>query len=78
MAAGSASRAALSFIEKAIKQNSIVVFSRSTCPFCSLAKQVLQDAGAKNMKVYELDGKEHRENGPEIQVSEYELKFDLN
>ena len=73
MAAGG-SKVALTFIERAIKMNSVVVFSRITCPFCSSAKQVLQEAGVKDMKVYELDSHEHTENGPDIQVCRICLK----
>ncbi|XP_033111376.1 glutaredoxin-C8-like [Anneissia japonica] len=40
-----------------IKANSIMVFSKSTCPFCLMAKSVLKDAGAKNMTVLEIENR---------------------
>lgn len=29
-----------------IDENAVVVFSKTTCPFCSASKKLLQDAGA--------------------------------
>ena len=58
-------RAALSFIESAIKKHNVVVFSKTTCPFSILAKKILTEAGVQDMQVYEI---ERREDGPEIQV----------
>ena len=61
----SASRAALSLIESAIKKHNVVVFSKTTCPFSVLAKRILSEAGVEEMKVYEI---EQRQDGAEIQV----------
>ena len=61
----SASRAALSLIESAIKKHNVVVFSKTTCPFSVLAKRILSEAGVEEMKVYEI---EQRQDGTEIQV----------
>ncbi|XP_068700858.1 uncharacterized protein [Montipora foliosa] len=57
-------RAALSFIESAIKKHNVVVFSKTTCPFSILAKKILTEAGVQDMQVYEI---ERRKDGPEIQ-----------
>ena len=61
----SATRAALSLIESAIKKHNVVVFSKATCPFSVLAKRILSEAGVEEMKVYEI---EQRQDGAEIQV----------
>ena len=58
-------RAAVTFIESAIKKHNVVVFSKTTCPFSILAKRILAEAGVEDMKVYEI---ERREDGREIQV----------
>lgn len=59
-----AARVALSFVEKAIKSHNVVVFSKTTCPFCIMAKQTLSEAGIQKMQVYEI---ETREDGADIQ-----------
>ena len=61
----SAARAARSFIETAIKNHNVVVFSKTTCPFSILAKRILSEVGVQEMQVYEI---ERREDGREIQV----------
>ena len=61
----SATRAALSLIESAIKKHNVVVFSKTTCPFSVLAKRILNEAGVEEMKVYEI---EQRQDAAEIQV----------
>ena len=58
-------RAALSFVESAVKTHKVVVFSKTTCPFSILAKKILTEAGVQDMKVFEI---ERREDAPEIQV----------
>ena len=42
------------FVDKQIKENKVVVFSKSYCPFCRMAKDALNAAGAK-FTVFELD-----------------------
>ncbi|CAH3046231.1 unnamed protein product [Porites evermanni] len=66
----SASRAALSLIESAIKKHNVVVFSKTTCPFSVLAKRILSEAGVEEMKVYEI---EQRQDAAEIQQSNFLL-----
>jgi len=61
----SAVRTARAFIEKAIKDHNVVVFSKTACPFSILAKRILSEVGVQEMQVYEI---ERREDGQEIQV----------
>lgn len=40
--------------QEMVTQNCVVIFSKSTCPFCKMAKNVFNEIGA-NYKVIELD-----------------------
>ncbi|KAM3965761.1 uncharacterized protein ACR2FA_000087 [Aphomia sociella] len=51
------------FIKTAITQDKVVVFSKSYCPYCKLAKDVFQKV-KQPIKVYELD---QRDDGDVIQ-----------
>ncbi|XP_059052673.1 uncharacterized protein LOC131847203 [Achroia grisella] len=51
------------FIKTAISQDKVVVFSKSYCPYCKLAKDVFNKV-KQPIKVYELD---HRDDGDVIQ-----------
>ncbi|XP_045451709.1 glutaredoxin-C4-like [Melitaea cinxia] len=51
------------FIKEAISQEKVVVFSKTYCPYCTLAKDVFSKI-KQPIKVYELD---QRDDGPEIQ-----------
>ncbi|VVD01191.1 uncharacterized protein LOC126977549 [Leptidea sinapis] len=51
------------FIKGAVAQDKVVVFSKSYCPYCKLAKDVFVKV-KQPIKVYELD---EREDGNEIQ-----------
>ena len=42
------------FVDESIKENKVMVFSKSTCPFCVMAKRTLDNTGAE-YKVVELD-----------------------
>lgn len=42
------------FIESTVKDNAVVVFSKSYCPYCKATKRTLAGLNAK-AKVYELD-----------------------
>lgn len=53
-------------VGKLLRSNKLVVFSKTFCPFCKLAKSILREAGVSEMKVVELDEIEHGDN---IQVS---------
>ena len=46
-----------------IKENKVIVFSKSYCPHCTRAKALLKNGGVKH-KVVELDQKE---NGSKMQ-----------
>lgn len=45
----------ISFVDQAISSNAVVVFSKTYCPYCAKAKKALADAGAKDVKVFELN-----------------------
>ena len=48
-----------------IEAHRVMVFSKSTCPFCLLAKDTLREAGLRDFKVLEI---EQRADAQEIQV----------
>ncbi|ROV89991.1 hypothetical protein VPNG_10010 [Cytospora leucostoma] len=52
-----------------INENAVLVFSKTTCPFCSASKKALQDAGAQ-FKVYELN---KESDGSDIQDALLEI-----
>lgn len=35
------------FVDEKIKSNKVMVFSKSYCPFCKMAKEALNDTGVK-------------------------------
>lgn len=45
---------AKAFVDEQIKQSTVVVFSKTYCPFCKMAKAALNEAGAK-FTLHELD-----------------------
>ena len=47
-------RMASTFVDEAIAANKVVVFSKTTCPFCSKAKSALRSIGAE-FEVYEIE-----------------------
>ncbi|XP_046713813.1 glutaredoxin 2 isoform X3 [Silurus meridionalis] len=51
------------FIQETVSHNCIVIFSKTTCPYCKMAKNVFNQIGA-TYRVIELD--EHN-NGQQIQ-----------
>jgi len=55
-----------SLVQDAIKQNKVVVFSKSYCPYCKSAKALLKERNVKDteVKIFELD---EIEDGPAIQ-----------
>lgn len=55
---------AANLVKMFIKNNKIAVFSKSYCPYCDMAKKVLDEAGAKNKAVLELN---ERNDGDQIQ-----------
>ncbi|XP_072171149.1 uncharacterized protein [Diadema setosum] len=53
-----------SLVQGLVQANRIMVFSKSYCPFCLKAKEVLQEVGVKNAEVLEI---EERSDEQEIQ-----------
>ena len=53
LAAGKMSK--VNEINVTIKDNKVVVYSKTYCPFCTMAKDALGDAGLKDYLVIELD-----------------------
>ena len=51
------------FIENLVASEPVVLFSKTTCPFCAMAKEALADAGVA-AEVVELD---RREDGKAFQ-----------
>ena len=43
------------YVDVLVKDNRVVVFSKSYCPYCNIAKSALKDAGLTEYKVLELD-----------------------
>ncbi len=43
------------FVKDKIASDKVVVFSKSYCPFCSMAKKSLTDVGLKNFTVIEIE-----------------------
>lgn len=52
------------FVELQVKENKVVVFSKTYCPYCKKAKEALSSTGLKDYALVELD---EREDGDEIQ-----------
>lgn len=52
------------FIEAQVKDNKVVVYSKTHCPFCKKAKDALKAAGLKDYLLVELD---ERDDGDEFQ-----------
>ena len=52
------------FVKSFINNNKIVIFSKSFCPFCKLAKDILIKSKVNDAAIMELD---HCEKGAEIQ-----------
>ncbi|PIK39638.1 putative glutaredoxin-1 [Apostichopus japonicus] len=49
------------FVDAQIKNNKVVVFSKSYCPYCTMAKSALSDAGLKEYTLIEI---ENRDDSP--------------
>lgn len=57
--------ASTKFVIDTVQQHDVVIFSKTTCPYCTAAKDALKSVGAKAL-VIELD---RREDGKDIQAS---------
>lgn len=51
---GLSSTASMQLVQEMVSQNCVVIFSKTTCPYCRMAKKVFNEIGA-NYKVIELD-----------------------
>ncbi|MED6294418.1 hypothetical protein CHARACLAT_020878 [Characodon lateralis] len=51
---GLSSTACVQLVQEMVSENCVVIFSKSTCPYCRMAKNVFNEIGA-NYKVIELD-----------------------
>ncbi|XP_020492928.2 glutaredoxin 2 isoform X1 [Labrus bergylta] len=52
--AGLSSTACARYLQEMVSQNCVVIFSKTTCPYCKMAKNVFNEIGA-TYKVVELD-----------------------
>ncbi|KAI1891516.1 hypothetical protein AGOR_G00144610 [Albula goreensis] len=52
--AGLSSTACTQFVQDVVSHNCVVIFSKTTCPYCKMAKNVFNEIGA-SYKVIELD-----------------------
>ncbi|CAL1593423.1 unnamed protein product [Knipowitschia caucasica] len=46
--------ACVQYVQEVVSQNCVVIFSKTTCPYCRMAKSVFNEIGA-SYKVIELD-----------------------
>ncbi|XP_057180893.1 glutaredoxin 2 isoform X1 [Triplophysa rosa] len=53
-APGLSSSACTQFVQEVVSKNCVVIFSKTTCPYCKMAKNVFNEIGA-SYKVIELD-----------------------
>ncbi|XP_039983722.1 glutaredoxin 2 isoform X3 [Xiphias gladius] len=53
-AGGLSSTACAQYVQEVVSQNCVVIFSKTTCPYCKMAKNVFNEIGA-TYKVIELD-----------------------
>ncbi|XP_047231302.1 glutaredoxin 2 isoform X1 [Girardinichthys multiradiatus] len=51
---GLSSTACVQLVQEMVSENCVVIFSKSACPYCRMAKNVFNEIGA-NYKVIELD-----------------------
>ncbi|XP_030289632.1 glutaredoxin 2 isoform X2 [Sparus aurata] len=51
---GGSSTACVQYVQEMVAQNCVVIFSKTTCPYCRMAKNVFNEIGA-TYKVVELD-----------------------
>jgi len=43
------------FVEEQLAKNKVVVFSKTTCPFCTMAKEALRGVGVTDFLVFQLE-----------------------
>ncbi|RHY04592.1 hypothetical protein DYB25_008242, partial [Aphanomyces astaci] len=62
----------LQFVKNAIAQHAVVVFSKTTCPYCVMAKEVLKSTGA-TFHVVELNRMGDEPTGDDVQNACFQL-----
>ncbi|XP_053549817.1 glutaredoxin 2 [Bombina bombina] len=60
---------ALKMVEEAVSQNCVVIFSKTSCPYCKMAKDAFREINV-DFKTVELDEEEH---GSEMQAALHQL-----
>ncbi|KAJ7351879.1 hypothetical protein OS493_034785 [Desmophyllum pertusum] len=58
--------ASMAFVNDQVKSSKVVVFSKTHCPYCTMAKSALKDAGLKQSD-YLLIELDERDDGSAIQ-----------
>ena len=71
------------FIQTKIKENPVMLFSKTTCSFCKMAKKVLSDVGV-NYEVEELDTRDDTESMQDMLLKwtgtrtvRYQVQFEI-
>ena len=71
------------FIQTKIKENPVMLFSKTTCSFCKMAKKVLNDVGV-NYEVEELDTRDDTETMQDMLLKwtgtrtvRYQVQFEI-
>ena len=49
--------AAAKIVDDAVANNKVVMFSKTYCPYCKMAKQALKEAGLKSYEIIELENR---------------------
>ncbi|KAG9401968.1 Glutaredoxin-2, mitochondrial [Aphanomyces cochlioides] len=62
----------IKFVKNAIAQHAVVVFSKTWCPYCVMAKEVLTSTGAK-FHVVELNQMGDAPTGDDVQNACFQL-----
>ncbi|KAM4641570.1 glutaredoxin 2 [Discoglossus pictus] len=60
---------AVKVVEETVTQNCVVIFSKTTCPYCSMAKEAFNEINVK-FKTIELD---QEENGSQLQAALHQI-----
>ena len=60
-------------INEKIRENKVVVYSKTYCPFCTKAKSALKDAGLKDFVLIEQDEKDWKDDAAAIQDALQEI-----
>lgn len=67
------------FVKDNITNNSVTVFSKSYCPFCTMAKKTLAEAGLENYNLIEIENRSelwsHLTNFSNSRTSELNITY---